>query len=247
MCCRGNYGGDAEAAQDKRSLRGQRLAGSCDQLQCLHSRGRRLQKVFRNFLSILLVVISLIAISQAQSDNTQRLARTLLEEMVNIKSTESGVGSTPVVQVLEKHFRDAGYGGADLFIGGKEPHKQNIVIRLHGTGPGKGVLLLAHLDVVEANKEDWSPELDPFKFMEKDGYFYGRGTQDVKEGAALLAANMIRWKQAGWKPSRDVILALTADEESGGANGVSWLLTEPSRVGGRRILSEHGWRRFRRA
>jgi acetylornithine deacetylase/succinyl-diaminopimelate desuccinylase-like protein len=111
-----------------------------------------------------------------------------------------------------------------LFVGGPEPRKQNVVIRLRGRGEGKPILLLAHLDVVEANKEDWSQGIDPFQFTEKDGYFYGRGTQDIKEGATMLAVNMIRWKQEGWKPSRDLILALTADEEGGSANGVSWLL-----------------------
>ena len=173
----------------------------------------------------LVALLLLSATSLAQSgDTTNKLARTILEELVNIKSTESGVGSTPCVEALAKHFRQAGFADADIFIGGPEPRKQNIVVRLHGSGAGKPVLLLAHLDVVEANKEDWSPELDPFKFIERDGFFYGRGTQDVKEGAALLTANMIRWKQAGWKPSRDIILALTADEETGGGNGVDWLL-----------------------
>jgi acetylornithine deacetylase/succinyl-diaminopimelate desuccinylase-like protein len=181
-------------------------------------------ELFRKILGILLVAISCTAISAAQKDATQQLARNILEELVNIKSTESGVGSAPVVQVLEKHFREAGFGGADLFTGGTDARKQNIVIRLRGRGEGRPVLLLAHLDVVEANKEDWSPDLDPFKFVERDGYFYGRGTQDVKEGASLLAANMIRWKQAGWKPSHDIIVALTADEETGNGNGVSWLL-----------------------
>jgi acetylornithine deacetylase/succinyl-diaminopimelate desuccinylase-like protein len=141
-----------------------------------------------------------------------------------VPSTESGVGSTPAVELLVKRYRAAGFARPDLFVGGHEPRKQNVVVRLRGTGNGKPILLLAHLDVVEANKADWSPELDPFKFIEKDGYFYGRGTQDVKEGAALLAANMIQWKQQGWKPSRDIILALTADEEGGSANGVDWLL-----------------------
>jgi acetylornithine deacetylase/succinyl-diaminopimelate desuccinylase-like protein len=99
-----------------------------------------------------------------------------------------------------------------------------LVVRLRGRGEGKPILLLAHLDVVEAKKEDWSPDLDPFKLIEKDGYFYGRGTQDVKEGATFLAANMIRWKKEGWVPARDIIVALTADEESGDDNGVEWLL-----------------------
>jgi acetylornithine deacetylase/succinyl-diaminopimelate desuccinylase-like protein len=180
--------------------------------------------LLRKILGLLLLAISFTAFSSAQNDDVQRQVRTILEELVNIKSTESGVGSAPTVQVLEKHFRNAGFGGADLFTGGIDDRKQNIVVRLRGRGEGKPVLLLAHLDVVEANKEDWSPDIDPFRFIERDGFFYGRGTQDVKDGAALLAANMIRWKQAGWKPSRDIILALTADEETGDGNGVSWLL-----------------------
>lgn len=175
-------------------------------------------------IAFLLFAFALTGFASAQTNDTQKLARQILEELVNVKSTESGVGSTPAVELLVEHFKEAGFTGDDLFVGGAEPRKQNVVIRLRGRGEGKPILLLAHLDVVEANKEDWSPDIDPFKFAERDGYFYGRGTQDVKEGAALLAANMIRWKKEGWKPSRDLILALTADEETGDANGVDWLL-----------------------
>ncbi len=186
--------------------------------------------MIRKFLGILFVsffACECLAQTITDANSAHQMARSVLEELVNIKSTESGVGSAPVVEALAQRFRAAGFADADIFTGGpegKEARKQNIVVRLHGRGAGRPVLLLAHLDVVEANKEDWSPDIDPFHFMERDGFFYGRGTQDVKEGAALLAVNMIRWKQAGWKPSRDIILALTADEEGGGGNGVSWLL-----------------------
>ena len=88
----------------------------------------------------------------------------------------------------------------------------------------KPLLLLAHLDVVEAKKEDWSPDLDPFTFIEKDGYFYGRGTTDDKAMAAIFVANLLRMKQQGLVPERDIVLALTADEEGGDYNGVEWLL-----------------------
>jgi len=182
--------------------------------------------LIRNIFVVVFLLIS-ITFVWAQTkpvDPTQKLARAILEELVNVPSTESGVGSTPAVELLVKRYRAAGFAEPDLFVGGPERRKQNVVVRLRGTGQGKPILLLAHLDVVEANKSDWSPDLDPFKFVERDGYFYGRGTQDVKEGASLLAANMIRWKQAGWKPSRDIIVALTADEETGTANGVNWLL-----------------------
>ena len=104
--------------------------------------------------------------------------------------------------------------------------KGNLVARLRGNGTQKPLLLLAHLDVVEAHKEDWSADLDPFKLIERDGYYYGRGTADDKAMAAIFVANLIRYRQEGLKPRRDIILALTADEEGGDYNGVSWLVDE---------------------
>ena len=95
-------------------------------------------------------------------------------------------------------------------------------MRYHGTGTRKPILLLAHIDVVEAKREDWS--FDPFKFLEQDGYYYGRGTSDDKAMAAIFVANLIRFKQEGYKPDRDIIVALTADEEGGDFNGVDWLV-----------------------
>lgn len=169
-------------------------------------------------------------VSQTADNGVHQVARGILEQLVNMKTTESGAGSTPAAEALAKRFREAGFVDQDIFLGGPEPRKQNIVVRLRGRSHEKAILLLAHLDVVEANKEDWSPDLDPFKFVEKDGYFYGRGTEDIKQGASLLAANMIRWKQANWVPARDIILALTADEEGGNANGVDWLLKEHRNV-----------------
>lgn len=183
--------------------------------------------LIRKVLAVFSVITSFAFCLFAQTPTvnpTQRLAHDILEQLVNIPSTESGVGSTPAVEVMAARFRSAGFTGDDLFIGGPEPRKQNIVVRLRGRGETKPVLMIAHLDVVEANREDWSPDLDPFEFIERDGYFYGRGTQDVKDGVAILSANMIRWKQEGWKPAGDIILALTADEETGTANGVDWLL-----------------------
>jgi acetylornithine deacetylase/succinyl-diaminopimelate desuccinylase-like protein len=97
-------------------------------------------------------------------------------------------------------------------------------VRYHGAGARKPLLLLAHTDVVEAKREDWSPEFDPFKFTEKDGYFYGRGTSDDKAQAAIWVATLLRYKREGFKPDRDLIVALTADEEGGGYNGVRWLI-----------------------
>src|SRR5262249_36892071 len=119
----------------------------------------------------------------------------------------------------------AGFPEAAVRVAGAASRKQNVVARLPGRGKGRPVLVIGHLDVVEARKEDWSPGLDPFAFVEQDGYFYGRGTQDMKGSAAIFVANFIRWKQEGFVPSRDLVLALTADEEEyGDENGVAWLL-----------------------
>jgi acetylornithine deacetylase/succinyl-diaminopimelate desuccinylase-like protein len=95
-------------------------------------------------------------------------------------------------------------------------------VRLRGRGGKKPVLLMGHLDVVEANREDWTT--DPFQLVEKDGYFYGRGTEDMKASDAIYVLTMMRLKHEGYKPERDLILALTADEEGGKSNGVDWLL-----------------------
>ena len=178
-------------------------------------------------LGIFLALTALTAITQtAQSPSQyQQLAHDIFKELVEIKSTESGVGSTPAVEAVARRLLAAGFVPADIQVVGPTERKKNLVVRLHGTGAAKPILLLAHLDVVEARREDWSPDLDPFKFIERDGYFYGRGTQDIKDCVAILTTNFIRWKQEGWVPNRDLILALTADEENGGdANGIHWLL-----------------------
>ena len=119
----------------------------------------------------------------------QKVARDIFRELVEIKSTESGVGSTPAAEAVARRLIAAGFTPADVQVIGPNERKKNLVARLHGKGAGKPILLLAHLDVVEARREDWSPDLDPFQFVERDGYFYGRGTQDIKDGAAILATN----------------------------------------------------------
>jgi acetylornithine deacetylase/succinyl-diaminopimelate desuccinylase-like protein len=161
----------------------------------------------------------------AGSADYRQLAREIFRELVEIPTTESGAASTPAAEALARRFRAEGFAEADVHVLGPSARKMNVVVRLHGKGPGKPILLIGHLDVVEARREDWSPDLDPFKFNERDGYFYGRGTQDMKDGVAVLATNFIRWKREHWVPSRDLILALTADEEAYGDEvGVDWLL-----------------------
>jgi acetylornithine deacetylase/succinyl-diaminopimelate desuccinylase-like protein len=153
----------------------------------------------------------------------QRLAREIYKEMVESKSGFTTGATTPIAEAIAARFKAEGFAAADIFVGGQRPDKANLVVRYHGTGARKPILLLAHTDVVEANREDWST--DPFEFIEKDGYFYGRGTADDKAQAAVWVANLIRYKREGFRPDRDLIMALTADEEGGGpANGVDWLL-----------------------
>jgi acetylornithine deacetylase/succinyl-diaminopimelate desuccinylase-like protein len=157
--------------------------------------------------------------SPAQYD---RLAREVFAELVGMNTTHAK-GSAEAAAALAARFKTAGFPDSDVFVGGPRPDKMNIVVRLHGHGKAKPVLFNAHLDVVEAIRETWS--VDPFELTEKDGFFYGRGTIDIKNEVAILTANLIRLKKEGFKPSRDIILVFNTDEEAGGdANGVDWLL-----------------------
>ena len=139
---------------------------------------------------------------------------------------------------MARRLLDAGFPAADVTVLGPNERKGNMVARLRGK-PGsklKPVLIIGHTDVVEARREDWTT--DPFQFVEKDGYYYGRGTQDMKDSDAIAVTAFIRMKKEGFVPDRDIILALTADEEGGTSNGVSWLLEQASRSGGCRIRPE---------
>jgi acetylornithine deacetylase/succinyl-diaminopimelate desuccinylase-like protein len=151
------------------------------------------------------------------------LAREMYKEMVEVHSGYTSGSTTPIAEAVAARLRAAGFPEADIFVGGASPKKANLVVRYRGSGTRRPILLLAHTDVVEANRADWST--DPFQFIEKDGYFYGRGTADDKAQASVWIANLIRYKREGYRPSRDIIVALTADEEGGGPyNGVTWLL-----------------------
>ena len=125
---------------------------------------------------------------------------------------------------MRKRLLDAGFDEKDVVVLGPNDRKGNLVARYRGKAGStkKPVLIIGHIDVVEAKREDWTT--DPFVFTEKDGYFYGRGTQDMKDSAAALVVSFIRMKREGYVPDGDIILALTADEEGGSSNGVSWLL-----------------------
>ena len=152
----------------------------------------------------------------------------IYKELVEINTTDSVGDNTQAARAMAARLTSAGFPQQDVqvLVPSGNAKKGNLVARLRGTGGGKPLLLVAHLDVVEAHKEDWSADLDPFKLTERDGYYYGRGTADDKAMAAIFVANLIRYKQEGLKPRRDIILALTADEEGCDFNGVSWLADE---------------------
>jgi acetylornithine deacetylase/succinyl-diaminopimelate desuccinylase-like protein len=176
-----------------------------------------------NRLIVCLCAICLVPTANAQLDDaTQQLSHDIFKQLIEINTTDSVGNVTTASEAMARRFRDAGYSDKDLYIGGPNDRKKNVVIRLHGSGKHKPVLLIGHLDVVEARREDWTT--DPFQFIEKDGYFYGRGTQDMKDGDAIMSTTMIRFKKEGFVPDRDIILALTADEEGGQSNGVEWLI-----------------------
>jgi acetylornithine deacetylase/succinyl-diaminopimelate desuccinylase-like protein len=173
----------------------------------------------------------------------QQLAHDIYKELIEINSGMKTGSVTPAANAVAKRFRDAGIPDSDIFVGGPLPQKYNVVARIHGRSGAsrKPLLLLAHLDVVEALKADWSGDLDPFVFTERDGYYYGRGTSDDKAMASIFAANAIRIVREHIVPDRDVIVALTADEEGGGSNGVDWLLkNHPQLVDGALVINEGG-------
>jgi acetylornithine deacetylase/succinyl-diaminopimelate desuccinylase-like protein len=191
---------------------------------------RRFERATRAALMALAAVtavgISAAAVG-AQAAPHQRLAREVFEELIEINTVDSVGNNTTAAEAMARRFRAAGFPDRDIFVGGPRADKGNIVVRYRGRGGAgapKPILLLAHLDVVQALKEDWSSDLDPFTFTERDGYYYGRGTSDDKAMAAMFVANLLRLKREGFVPTRDIIVALTADEEGGPANGVDWLI-----------------------
>lgn len=158
------------------------------------------------------------------------LARSLFAELIEINTTDSERGNnTAAAQAMARALLDAGFPEDDVhvLVPDDAPSKGNLVARYRGRDTGKKpVLLLAHIDVVEALPEDWSSDLTPFEFLERDGYYWGRGVTDDKDEAAIYTANFIRMKREGFIPDRDIIMALTADEEGGPRNGVAFLLEE---------------------
>jgi acetylornithine deacetylase/succinyl-diaminopimelate desuccinylase-like protein len=152
-------------------------------------------------------------------------ARDIFKQLIEINTTDTPKGSvTAAAKAMQKRFLDAGFSPEDMHLLGPDPNKLNLIVRIRAVAPTseKPVLFIGHLDVVEALPSDW--HTNPFEFVEKDGYFYGRGTQDMKESDAALVWTFLRLHREGYKPKRDLILALTADEEGGKFNGPQWLI-----------------------
>jgi acetylornithine deacetylase/succinyl-diaminopimelate desuccinylase-like protein len=159
--------------------------------------------------------------TKAMLGEQESLSRDIFKELIEINTTVSK-GSTRAAEAMAARLRSAGFPEKDVSLAGPHPMHMNLVARYRGNGTLSPILFIGHLDVVEAYREDWS--FDPFKFIESDGYFYGRGTTDMKSDDASLIVNLIHLKKEGFVPDRDIIVALTEDEEGGNANGIKWLL-----------------------
>jgi len=170
------------------------------------------------------LLLAFLAVPLFASDSDDQLVRDLLRELIEINTTHSAGSTGKAAEAMAARLRAAGFAPADVQVLGPRPERANLLARFRGSGARRPLLLISHLDVVEARREDWTT--DPFRFVEKDGYFYGRGTIDIKSGDAILVANLIRWKRENYKPDRDLIVALTANEEGGDVeeNGIRWLL-----------------------
>lgn len=168
--------------------------------------------MFKPLCASLLTFAVALPATAASLDAHQAQARDIFSHLIAFK-TEIGQGQVPVMaKYLADQFRAAGFPDEDIHI---VPHGETaaMVVRYRGNGTGgKPIALMAHMDVVTAKPEDW--QRDPFKLIEENGYFYGRGTEDIKSGVTVLAANFIRLKKEGFVPTRDLIIVYTGDEET---------------------------------
>jgi acetylornithine deacetylase/succinyl-diaminopimelate desuccinylase-like protein len=187
--------------------------------------------------SLLLVAVSTAALAAPAGTpppgpmppaENQKLAHDIFRDIVEVRSVHD-IGTGEVANILVKYLKAGGFTDSEISVvpETKYPKQVNVVVRLKGKGHGKPVMWICHMDVVDAKKEDWTPGLDPYKFTEKDGYYYGRGTSDMKDEDAAVAASLIRLKKEGFVPDRDIIVAFTADEEVGlEQDGPNFLVTE---------------------
>ena len=192
------------------------------------------------------VLITLPLEAQQPSSEWEALARDILRELIEINTAHSVGGTLEASEAMAARLLNEGFPEADVVVTEVAPREGNLVARLRGRDSGPGpMLLLAHIDVVEADPADWT--LPPFEFIERDGNFYGRGVADDKDEAAIYITNLIRMRREGFVPERDIIVALTADEEGGGHNGVAWLLANrPELIQADFALNEGGGGTLRR-
>ncbi len=182
------------------------------------------------FSAVLSPAVSQTITPLSPADRAESIA--IFRQLIEINTTDTPLGNVTTAAVaMQKRFLDAGFAASDVQLlgpgdaGTAHGRKQNLVVRIKAASAGtsaKPVLFLCHLDVVEALPKDW--HTDPFKFIEQDGYYYGRGTQDMKDSDAALVATFLRLHREGYRPQRDLVLALTADEEGGNSNGAGWLV-----------------------
>jgi acetylornithine deacetylase/succinyl-diaminopimelate desuccinylase-like protein len=184
-------------------------------------------RVFRRLPALWVVFLALATPLSAQTGKdpaAKALEREILKQLIEINTSDSAGHTPDAAKAMADRLLNAGFPAADVRVLGYNPRYQSLVARYRGRSAGKKpVLLMAHLDVVDARREDWST--DPYQFVEKDGFYYGRGTEDVKDGVAMLVANFIRYKKEGFVPDRDLIIVLTADEETTGES-IRWLVAE---------------------
>ncbi|MGE0551804.1 MAG: M20/M25/M40 family metallo-hydrolase [Gemmatimonadales bacterium] len=171
---------------------------------------------------LLLAAGSLFA--QASADARRALEREILGELIEVNTSDSARGTPALAAKIVTRLLAGGFDRRDVVVTGFDSTLANVVVRYRGRETGKKpILLMAHLDVVDARREDWS--FDPYRFREEGGFYYGRGTSDNKAGVATLLANFLRLKAEGYRPDRDLIMVLTADEETTGAS-IKWLVEE---------------------
>ena len=175
----------------------------------------------RRSLLAFLFLLPFALCAESSAPPHHALARDIYRELIEINTTGAH-GSTAAALAMQARLKAAGFTDAEMQVLGPTPEAQNLVVRLRGRGEQRPIIFIGHLDVVEALPSDWST--DPFKLVEKDGYFYGRGTIDMKDGVTALVIGLIRMKQLDYVPRGDIIVALTDHEEDGGANGAIWLV-----------------------
>jgi acetylornithine deacetylase/succinyl-diaminopimelate desuccinylase-like protein len=181
----------------------------------------------RQFFKLCVAVLSMTALTGAAADTSlpakdRELVHQLFQQLIEINTTHSVGSVTKASEAMRQRLLDGGFPAADLLLAGPTDSKQNLIAHYRGSGKGRPVVILSHLDVVEAQPSEWTT--DPFRLIEKDGYYYGRGAQDVKDNDAIAVETFIRLRGEGYQPNRDLILLLTADEEAGPDNGAAWLV-----------------------